>query len=98
MHNDVLVLKDVLGYLGGLMGDAVAVGHLGQCWNCPAHVEELTREVMGCKPCGPERYMDFRPDYNQLQKLVLPGFPWVTPVRNWPGRGLDRHRRSRWLS
>ena len=24
MHNDVLVLKDVLGYLGGLMGDAVA--------------------------------------------------------------------------
>ena len=29
---------------------------------------------------------------------VLPGFPWVTPVRNWPGRGLDRHRRSRWLS
>lgn len=30
--------------------------------------------------------------------LVLPGFPWVTPVRNWPGRGLDRHRRSRWLS
>ena len=32
------------------------------------------------------------------QILVLPGFPWVTPVRNWPGRGLDRHRRSRWLS
>ena len=30
--------------------------------------------------------------------MVLPGFPWVTPVRNWPGRGLDRHRRSRWLS
>ena len=29
---------------------------------------------------------------------VLPGFPWVTPVRNWPGRGSDRHRRSRWLS
>ena len=34
-----------------------------------------------------------------LEKImVLPGFPWVTPVRNWPGRGLDRHRRSRWLS
>ena len=32
------------------------------------------------------------------KKMVLPGFPWVTPVRNWPGRGLDRHRRSRWLS
>ena len=69
MHNDVIVLKDVLGYLSGLMGDAVAVGHLGQCWNCPAHVAELTREVMDCEPCGPERYMDFRPDYNQLQQL-----------------------------
>ncbi len=34
----------------------------------------------------------------ELEKEVLPGFPWVTPVRNWPGRGLDRHRRSRWLS
>ena len=33
-----------------------------------------------------------------IRQLVLPGFPWVTPVRNWPGRGLDRHRRSRWLS
>lgn len=32
------------------------------------------------------------------ENKVLPGFPWVTPVRNWPGRGLDRHRRSRWLS
>ena len=35
---------------------------------------------------------------NSKSKEVLPGFPWVTPVRNWPGRGLDRHRRSRWLS
>lgn len=35
---------------------------------------------------------------NGQKFLVLPGFPWVTPVRNWPGRGLDRHRRSRWLS
>ena len=38
------------------------------------------------------------PMAHQLIGLVLPGFPWVTPVRNWPGRGLDRHRRSRWLS
>ena len=33
-----------------------------------------------------------------LQFMVLPGFPWVAPVRNWPGRGPDHHRRSRWLS
>lgn len=36
--------------------------------------------------------------WQAITALVLPGFPWVTPVRNWPGRGLDRHRRSRWLS
>ena len=36
--------------------------------------------------------------FDGLLLKVLPGFPWVTPVRNWPGRGLDRHRRSRWLS
>lgn len=33
-----------------------------------------------------------------LPEPVLPGFPWVAPVRNWPGRGPDHHRRSRWLS
>ena len=69
MHNDVLVLQDVLGFMLEQMGEAVAVGHLGQCWNCPAHVGELTREVMGRGPCGPELYMDFRPDYAQLQQL-----------------------------
>ena len=42
--------------------------------------------------------MQHKPRRNLLRNLVLPGFPWVTPVRNWPGRGLDRHRRSRWLS
>ncbi|WP_297147775.1 hypothetical protein [uncultured Desulfovibrio sp.] len=97
MHNDVLVLKDVLGYLGGLMGDAVAVGHLGQCWNCPARVAELTREVMGCEPCGPERHLDFRPDYSQLQQLYAlahqrkifarpydRGFAGIFDAQPWP--------------
>ena len=69
MHNDVLVLQDVLGFMLEQMGEAVAVGHLGQCWNCPAHVDALTREVMGRGPCGAEQYMEFRPDYGQLQQL-----------------------------
>ena len=71
MHNDVLVLQDVLGFMLEQMGEAVAVGHLGQCWNCPAHVGELTREVMGRGPCGAEQYMEFRPDYGQLQQLYV---------------------------
>ena len=44
------------------------------------------------------RYMSLPHMAGFKDVLVLPGFPWVTPVRNWPGRGLDRHRRSRWLS
>ena len=39
-----------------------------------------------------------KPPYIAYKKMVLPGFPWVAPVRNWPGRGPDHHRRSRWLS
>lgn len=61
MHNDVLILQDVLGFLLEQMGEAVAVSHLGQCWNCPAHVGELTREVMGRGPCGPEIVYGFSP-------------------------------------
>ena len=47
---------------------------------------------------GRERFIPTRVGNTCFSFLVLPGFPWVTPVRNWPGRGLDRHRRSRWLS
>lgn len=69
MHNDVVVLRDILGYLLNIMGDAVAVGRLGQCWNCPAHHTELVREVMMCEPCMPETYKAFRPNFAQLCRL-----------------------------
>ncbi|WP_297671886.1 hypothetical protein [uncultured Desulfovibrio sp.] len=97
MHNDVFVLNDVLGHMLDVMGDAVAVGQLGQCWNCPAHHAELTREVMGREPCGPETYRDFCPDYGQLRRLyalahereifVRPydqGFAGIFDLQSWP--------------
>lgn len=97
MHNDVLILQDVLGFMRDQMGEAVAVGHLGQCWNCPAHVEALTREVMGCGPCDPLNYMNFRPDFGQLQQLYTlalqkgifarpynQGFTGIFDQQSWP--------------
>lgn len=69
MHNDVLVLGDVIGLLLENMGEAVAVGHLGQCWNCPAAHTDLARVVMGRTPCNSLSYLDFRPSYDQLQAL-----------------------------
>lgn len=69
MHNDVLIFRDILGDMLRAMGDAFAVGHLGQCWNCPARHEGLTREVMASAACEPSRYADFRPGYAQLRLL-----------------------------
>lgn len=69
MHNDVFVLKDILGEMLRQMGDAFALGALGQCWNCPASHETLMREALGRGPCGPGSYADFQPSYAELQRL-----------------------------
>lgn len=57
-HNDVRYEADLIGAMlarAGTGGGAapIAVGPVGQCWNCPAHAAGL---------CGPERYEAYRPD------------------------------------
>ena len=69
MHNDVFVFKDALGDMLAAMGDAFAIGSIGQCWNCPAHKEPVVKDVLGCEPCGPDTYGDFRPDAATLRRL-----------------------------
>jgi hypothetical protein len=70
MHNDVLITKDIIGAMLAAIGDAFAVGAVGQCWNCPASREELVRQAgLGATPCDPERYTDFRPDFAALLRL-----------------------------
>lgn len=106
MHNDVLVLRDILGDMLREMGGAFAVGAVGQCWNCPARCEELTREVMGHGACGPLRYTEFRPEYEALCRLyalarqrgifVRPydeGFAGMFDSQPWP---LPECRVSEW--
>lgn len=69
MHNDVLVFRDILGAMREAMGDAFAIGQLGQCWNCPASRSELTRAAMGSEPCAPAAYARFLPSHEQLMAL-----------------------------
>ncbi len=69
MHNDVFILKDVLGAMLQAIGDAFAIGPLGQCWNCPASSETVTRSVLQRAPCTPTTYMSFRPGFTELAAL-----------------------------
>jgi hypothetical protein len=58
-HNDMVYHADVLGgYLSNLKG-RIAVGHVGQCWNCPAF------EVK----CDGSKYWDYRPDKQEVHRL-----------------------------
>lgn len=69
MHNDVLVYRDILGALGEAMGEAFAVGELGQCWNCPAGNRAIMEEALGREACAPEGYADFRPSFEELCRI-----------------------------
>lgn len=69
MHNDIFVLKDILGAMRRDIGDAFAIGQLGQCWNCPAGNSAITGAVLGRTACTPDNYLDFRPGYDQLCAL-----------------------------
>jgi len=59
-HNDVLYHGDIVGDFLANIGDSVAIGEIGQCWNCPAHTAQL---------CSSDRYSDFRPSHHELLKL-----------------------------
>ena len=69
MHNDIYVFGDALGDMLAAMGDAFAIGQLGQCWRCPAHAARVVKDVMDCPPCSSERYDAFRPDAAALRRL-----------------------------
>lgn len=69
VHNDVFILRDLLGALRDNIGQAFAIGKLGQCWNCPASHESITRKVLNRERCTPEAYLEFKPTAGQLNML-----------------------------
>jgi hypothetical protein len=60
IHNDAVFHGDVVGALLENIGDAVAIGHVGQCWYCPA---AFTGK------CGSERHLEYRPGFSELLDL-----------------------------
>ena len=60
IHNDAHFHGDVVGAMLDGIGDHIAIGHVGQCWYCPA---AFTGK------CGPDSYMDYRPSFAELQDL-----------------------------
>ncbi len=82
-HNDVLYSGDIIGAMLQRAPGNIAVGPVGQCWNCPAAFAGI---------CSSEQHATIRPTYAQWQQLVHhhPG-PRAThydrvvdPAKPWP--------------
>lgn len=82
MHNDMIFSDDLIGAYLSSIGEAVGIGKIGQCHNCPAF------EIH----CTPKTYTEFKPSFNELVKLYEK-FPHSRIVvnnilerqkRNWP--------------
>jgi hypothetical protein len=91
-HNDVLYSGDVVGAMLERSPGRIAVGHIGQCWNCPAHA---------AAKCGSTSFMQYRPSYAEVMHLARahhapraahytramdPRMPWPLPecrVNEW---------------
>jgi hypothetical protein len=60
LHNDMLFHGDLIAaYLDRING-ALAIGQVGQCWNCSAAAAGL---------CAPDRFQDFQPSGTELRQL-----------------------------
>jgi len=58
-HNDMVYNKDIISaYLNEIEGH-IAIGSVGQCWNCPAHISH----------CDGSRYWEYRPDKLELESV-----------------------------
>lgn len=61
IHNDVYFKDDLVGQYINNIGAASGIGRIGQCWVCPAMEAGL---------CGPEKYTEYKPGYEELMSLA----------------------------
>ena len=59
MHNDMVFHKDIIGNYLNNINDKIAIGTVGQCWNCTASE----------KYCSRETYFNYRPSNIQLIEM-----------------------------
>lgn len=68
-HNDVIYKRDVILPFLNNIGDRIAIGEIGQCWNCPAKKEDIIKifNQDGIdQSCSREDYENFKLDFEQL--------------------------------
>jgi len=62
-HNDILFTDDIIGDMLNNINGSIAIGEIGQCWNCPAYKENL---------CHGEKFYEWNPTYEEVISLELP--------------------------
>lgn len=68
IHNDILVTTDPLGPMLEQIGEATAIGEIGQCWWCPAGQGGL---------CSSKNYTSYRPSYDELMRIYNEGMDYT---------------------
>lgn len=90
MHNDVYFFRDLLSPMLERIGNAAAIGEIGQCWNCPASKADLVQSVCGTPACSRDNYAKFRITYNQLDKLYEQAQANSVFVRSYNKNGFNK--------
>lgn len=71
MHNDVIFKNNIITSFIENIGEHIAIGEIGQCWNCPLNREDIVRIISTnseITPCNRKMYDRFRCNYNELSK------------------------------
>lgn len=59
-HNDCIYFEDILGALLSNIDTNIAIGHVGQCWNCPAS---------WAGKCESDTYQSYKPGLEEIKQL-----------------------------
>ncbi|MBU1248815.1 MAG: hypothetical protein KKB70_08955, partial [Proteobacteria bacterium] len=59
IHNDVRFHGDAVAAMIEHLGENIAIGHVGQCWYCPA---AFTGK------CDSDHHLDYRPSFSELRE------------------------------
>ena len=94
VHNDMQFHADLVGAMLERIDGHIAIGPVGQCWNCSAHRAGV---------CSPDRFMEYRPTFTEWLRVstLHPGaradqYGWIVdPERPWP---LPECRLNEWAA
>lgn len=90
-HNDVIYKRDIITPFLNKIGEYIAIGEIGQCWNCPAKREDIIKvfNQYGIdRPCQREEYDKFKFEYEQLNLAYKIAREKRYPLRHEAEKGL----------